>query len=129
MGDKQVSRAWGIGSFCALLPIPFQMMVATPLCVFSKSNLPIAIALIWVTNPITMPLFIYLQYLFGNLILNISYIPDLSMSEIISTGIKPYLIGAIVSSVIFGVMGFFGAKIYLFVKSRPKAKSDKVNKS
>ena len=48
---RSVSGAVFIGMFCAFMPIPFQMVVAASLAVFSRCNLPISVALVWITNP------------------------------------------------------------------------------
>jgi uncharacterized protein (DUF2062 family) len=52
---KSVSRAVMVGIFCAFLPIPLQMLVAAIIAVVARSNLPISVSLVWLTNPLTMP--------------------------------------------------------------------------
>lgn len=57
---RAVAGAAFIGLFCAFLPIPFQMAVAALLAVAFRCNLPIAAALVWVTNPVTIgPMFLF----------------------------------------------------------------------
>src|SRR5690606_41229060 len=40
------------------------------LAVWFNCNLPIAVALVWITNPLTMPFFFYLTYRVGAFLLN-----------------------------------------------------------
>jgi uncharacterized protein len=62
---RSVGGATFIGLFCAFLPIPFQMVVAATLAIVSRCNLPIAVALVWITNPITMTPMFYFAYRLG----------------------------------------------------------------
>ena len=61
-----------IGLFCAFLPLPVgQMLVAALLAVFARCNLPIAVALVWVTNPLTFGPIFYFAYKLGAWLLGI----------------------------------------------------------
>ena len=62
---RAVSGAVFIGLFCALLPIPFQMVVAGLLAVFARCNVPIAVALVWITNPFTFAPIFFFAYKLG----------------------------------------------------------------
>ena len=69
---RSASGAVFIGLFCAFLPVPVgQMVVAGLLAVFARCNVPIAIALVWVTNPITFAPFYYFAYKLGAWLLGI----------------------------------------------------------
>jgi uncharacterized protein (DUF2062 family) len=54
-----------IGLFCAFLPLPFQMVIAASLAVLSRCNVPIAVVLVWVSNPITMTPMLFFSYQLG----------------------------------------------------------------
>ncbi|WP_164970052.1 DUF2062 domain-containing protein [Arcobacter sp. CECT 8983] len=58
-----------IGIFVACLPMPLQMVLSTLLAIYFNVNLPISFALIFISNPITMPPLFYFEYKLGNLIL------------------------------------------------------------
>ena len=46
--------------FCAFLPFPGQMLVVAALAIATRCNLPMAVALVWVTNPLTFtPMFLF----------------------------------------------------------------------
>lgn len=58
-----------IGIFAACLPMPFQMVLAAIVAIIFHANLPISVALVWISNPITMPPLFYFEYQIGNLII------------------------------------------------------------
>jgi len=62
---RSVANAFSVGLFCALLPIPFQMLVAAFGAWLVRCNLPLSIGLVWITNPLTMPLIFYGNYRLG----------------------------------------------------------------
>ena len=53
---RSVANAFSVGLFCAMLPIPFQMVVAALGARLARCNLALSVGLVWVTNPLTMPL-------------------------------------------------------------------------
>lgn len=62
---RSVAGATFIGLFCAFIPVPFQMLIAAVLAVVSRCNVPIAVVLVWVTNPVTMTPMFYFAYRLG----------------------------------------------------------------
>lgn len=62
---RSVAGATFIGLFVAFIPVPFQMLLAALLAVVSRCNLPMSVALVWITNPITMPPIFYFAYRLG----------------------------------------------------------------
>lgn len=58
-----------IGLFCALLPIPLQLFPAAVLAILFRANLPLSVALVWITNPLTAVPIWYGAYLLGTEIL------------------------------------------------------------
>jgi len=68
---EMVSKSFLIGLFLAFLPIPMQMLAVLLLMKFLKFNVPVAIALCWVSNPITMPFIFYIEYIVGAFLLGL----------------------------------------------------------
>ncbi|MGB1260974.1 MAG: DUF2062 domain-containing protein, partial [Akkermansiaceae bacterium] len=48
-----IAGGLSIGLFCAMLPIPFQMLLAALASMRARVNIPIAMAACWVSNPFT----------------------------------------------------------------------------
>jgi hypothetical protein len=65
LNRRSVAGATAVGLFVAFLPIPFQMVVAAMGSVWLRVNLPLSVALVFVTNPLTMGPAFYLCYKVG----------------------------------------------------------------
>lgn len=66
---RMVSRAVLIGLFIAFIPMPMQMLLVLAVMPFVRFNVPIALAMCWISNPFTMPGMYYVEYLTGSFIL------------------------------------------------------------
>lgn len=65
LSRRSVANAFSVGLFSAMLPIPFQMVVAAFGAWVLRCNLPLSVGLVWITNPLTMPLIFYGNYRLG----------------------------------------------------------------
>ncbi|MFC4995182.1 DUF2062 domain-containing protein [Rubritalea tangerina] len=61
-----VANGLSIGLFCAMLPIPLQMLVAALGCLRARGNVPVALAACWITNPLTQLPIMVIQQQFGH---------------------------------------------------------------
>ena len=66
---KSISRGVFIGLFWGFIPMPMQMLAVLSVTPFIKFNVPIAISMVWLSNPITMPFMYYMEYQTGNFLL------------------------------------------------------------
>ncbi len=66
---KSISRGVLIGLFWGFIPMPMQMLAVLSVTPFIKFNVPIAISMVWLSNPITMPFMYYMEYQTGNFLL------------------------------------------------------------
>ena len=113
-----VSFAFLIGIFCCFLPMPFQMVPCVLLCVWIRCNIPIAIALVWISNPFTMPPMFYFSYRLGTWLLGrenrVSHI-DLSwqwLSSQLAAVWQPLLLGSLLCGITFGCLAFVTVRLY-----------------
>jgi uncharacterized protein (DUF2062 family) len=66
---RSVSRGVLVGLFWGFIPMPMQMLAVVFTTPFIRFNVPIAISMVWLSNPFTMPPMYYMEYLTGNLLL------------------------------------------------------------
>ena len=90
----------------------FQMIPAAFCAVYFRANLPL-LAGVWISNPITMPLMMYLGYEFINLLLGIEPLFEKFEASLDWIGSvfaliwQPLLAGTIVIGVVSAVIGYF----------------------
>ncbi len=66
---RSMTRGIAIGWFWGSIPMPMQMGGVLAITPFVKFNVPIAIAFVWLSNPLTYPPIFYGEYLIGNFLL------------------------------------------------------------
>ncbi len=110
---KSVARAFLVGIFCAFLPVPMQMIIAAVLSLFARSNIPISVSLVWITNPFTITPVFYFCYTVGTYLLNTPAL-DIELTftyEALSHDLSaiwwPLLTGSLFCGIIFSVIAYF----------------------
>lgn len=128
---RSVPKAFAIGLFCAMLPIPLQMLLAAIFAILWHANLSLAVILVWITNPLTMGPIFYIAYQLGCLILNTPEFSgnlDWTLETLTSQFMviwKPLWVGSIIMGLISGIISYYTIKItwYLFIINKLKYRS------
>ncbi|MDX8406561.1 MAG: DUF2062 domain-containing protein [Mariprofundus sp.] len=118
LNRHSVATAFAVGLFFAFVPVPFQMVLAAGGAIMFNGNLPISVAMVWLTNPLTMPPIFYTAYLIGAWILDVPStafnFDDLSL-EWLHSGLlsvwQPFLLGCLIMSVISALLGYVGMRL------------------
>lgn len=112
LNRRSVSGAFFVGLLMAFVPLPSQMIFAAAVAIWLRVNLPIAVGLVWVTNPVTMPPIFYFAYKVGAWTLNepVKHMTfELSWSWIgaeLADKWQPFLLGCLICGVVSGVLGY-----------------------
>lgn len=110
---RSVSSAFFIGIFFAFIPIPAQMLFAAAAALKWRCNLPLAISLVWISNPITMPAIFYGNYVLGASLLNMDVLKidgNLNFEEILQylpSLWLPLSIGSLIVATAAASLSFF----------------------
>ncbi len=109
---KSISLGLYVGIFIAFIPMPFQMLAVLALTPFLKFNIPIAIAMVWLSNPLTMPVIYYIEYITGNFFLSADGISDIKLTldwfeNHIDEIILPLYLGALFYSVMISTTVYY----------------------
>ncbi|MCA1805418.1 MAG: DUF2062 domain-containing protein [Xanthomonadaceae bacterium] len=112
LNRRSVSGGVAAGLFVAMLPLPFQMLIAAGIAILGCVNLPIAVAMVWVTNPLTMGPIYYFNYRAGALLLGKQPTDDhfrATVTDLIGSMLhiwKPLLLGGVVVGLLLAVLGW-----------------------
>ncbi|GLO61274.1 ATP-binding protein [Vibrio sp. MACH09] len=132
LNRRSASGAFALGLFMAFVPLPSQMIMSAGMAIALGVNLPLAVALVWVSNPITMPIMFYFCYKVGAVILRtpsqhfhfeVSW--DFIVNQMSTIG-PPFLLGCLVCGVVCASIGYFGIRglwRYSVVRSWQQRKS------
>lgn len=110
LNRRSVAGAAAIGLFAMFLIFPAQSLIAAGLAIVLRVNLPISVALVWTTNPVTSPPMFYVAYVVGCWILgrraegfNVDFWLDWHHWLAV---IEPLLLGSLLCGVICSVLGY-----------------------
>lgn len=113
LNRRSAPGAFAVGLFMAWMPMPFQMVAAAAMAIFFNVNLPVSVALVWITNPVTMPFLFYFAYMTGAKILG--HAPQHFAFEAswqwlessLATIGPPFLLGCLVLGLLSAGVGYF----------------------
>lgn len=112
LNRHSVAKAFMVGLFCAFIPVPFQMILAAGLAIIVHANLPLSVALVWITNPLTMPAIFYFCYITGTWVLGgreNSFEFELTWTWLVnslSTIGPAFVVGCLILATLFSLLGY-----------------------
>jgi len=117
IGRRSTCRALALGAFIACLPVPGHTVLAVLGAIFWRMNLPVAIAAIWINNPLTIvPIFLAAHRL-GTWTLELVHLDLEARDRMLGTGpipeltrawhiLEPTLLGGMMEGLIFGLVAY-----------------------
>jgi len=126
---KSISRGILIGLFWGFIPMPMQMLAVLAITPFIKFNVPIAISMVWLSNPITMPFMYYMEYQTGNFLLGREELANIELtldwfSQNWDNIIVPLYVGTLPYSILVSGLIYYIINL-LWINSVKKAKPHK----
>ena len=112
-----------LAPFAVFLPILFQSVPAVLLCVWLRCNVPLTVAVVWISNPITIPPMMYFAYRVGQWLLgtDTSTRPDdFALNTFfgqLGNLWQPLLLGCFVCGLLLGTSGFVIVRLYFRLRA------------
>lgn len=112
LNRHSISMAFFVGLFCCFVPLPGQMLLAAVMAFYLRANLPVAISLVWISNPLTIPPIFYATYKLGSWVLQtpeMDFSIELSWHWLTTEFNKlwlPLLTGSMFCAIGFGCTGY-----------------------
>ena len=106
---KMVIRGVTLGIFIAFIPMPMQMALVLAFMPFFKFNVPLGLAMCWLSNPFTMPPMYYMEYMTGSFILGSEPLNVEMTIEWFSKNIDNIFIDLYVGTLFYAVIVSFSA--------------------
>lgn len=116
LNRRSASGAFALGLFMAFVPLPSQMIMSAGLAIMLSVNLPLSVALVWVSNPVTMPIMFYFCYKVGAWVMSVpsqQFHFELSWDFLLnqmSTIGPPFLLGCLICGITCSLIGYFGIR-------------------
>ncbi|GAB6139274.1 DUF2062 domain-containing protein [Methylosoma difficile] len=121
LNRRSISMAFAVGLICAWIPLPMQMVIAAVAALYYRANLPVAVTLVWFTNPITIPPLFYFAYKTGLWFLGRPAPTDsfrFSLEGVmdgLGNAWEPFLLGCFILGICSSAAGYFGIN-YLWTR-------------
>ena len=129
LNRRSVAGALGIGMFFMWWPVPIQMYLVAAMAIVIRVNLPLSVATVWITNPLTMPPMFYFAYIVGTWLVGapkLDFEFELSLDWLMSLGPiwPPFLAGCLFLAIANGLLAYFGIN-WIWRYSVLKRRSDR----
>lgn len=114
LNQRSASRAFAVGLFWAFMPMPLQSIPAAATAILLRANLVISVALVWITNPLTLAPVYYFCYRIGTWILGVplqelAFEPSWDWIQNEFTRVwQPFVLGCLIVSIASAVIGYYG---------------------
>jgi uncharacterized protein (DUF2062 family) len=128
--ETPLARATALGLFVGMLPLPGHMIMAGLLAIFFRANLPVAVLMVWASNPITLAPITFLEYKIGVTILhspNYKFSFEPTWYWVTHHFIhlwKPLALGTLIFATLMALLGYGTVKMfsrtYFFIHVRKK---------
>lgn len=115
LNRRSVANAAAVGLFVMYLPVPVQSLIAAAVAIWLRVNLPIAMALVWISNPLTSPPMYYFAYVLGCWVLGIPFAGFdpafwLDWHHWLDL-LAPLLIGCLICSSLCALLGYVAVRL------------------
>ncbi|MGE0383566.1 MAG: DUF2062 domain-containing protein [Gammaproteobacteria bacterium] len=117
LNRRSTATGAAIGLFFAFLPIPGHMLLAAPTAVLARANVLVAIAAVWVTNPLTIAPMFYAAYRVGAWLLGTPPQPVAfgwsarALTDAALVVGEPLVVGCVLFAIGASAMGYLGVRI------------------
>jgi len=122
---KSITRGLLVGIFWGFIPMPMQMLAVVFTTPFFRFNVPIALTMVWLSNPLTMPIMYYMEYITGTFILSMEQLHVEMSIPWFKTHLDdifiPLYVGTFFYAIIISSLIYFLTN-WLWIKSVHKAK-------
>ncbi|HSG90689.1 MAG TPA: DUF2062 domain-containing protein [Pseudomonadales bacterium] len=112
LNRRSVSTAFAVGLFLGFFPVPGQMVIAAAAALWLRCNLPLSVALVWISNPVTIPPLFFFAYKLGAWVLQVppevTHLP-LSWDWLLARAEAiwaPLLVGSLICGLVAALIGF-----------------------
>ena len=116
IGRRGTCRALALGAFICCLPVPGHMVLAVLGALYFRINMPVAVAAVWINNPLTFGPIYFVGYELGRLLLNpfhpgqenrdVTHVPHAPELTHTWHAIEAVLLGCIAEGLIFAVVAY-----------------------
>jgi len=126
-----MAGAVAVGLFFAWVPMPIQMLMAAAAAIMFRTNMALSVALVWISNPFTIPPMFYFAYLVGTWVIGEppqDFAFQLSfewLADELASSWMPFLTGCLILATSSSMIGYFAVSqfwVYTVRKKRSKRK-------
>ncbi|MBV9576570.1 MAG: DUF2062 domain-containing protein [Gammaproteobacteria bacterium] len=128
---NSVARGVAVGLFVGIIPaLPFQTLLTISIAILLRANLPAALLVSWISNPLTLLPIAYFTYLVGNWVLGNDSAPiiftDISLQDNLREVSVPFFVGLPIVSLGAALLGYL-LVIIIWSSSEYLSKRNKKN--